>query len=185
MAVMAAFVLAASAPTVASAEAPQCLTTTDPDNTGYPFINVWKGYQNKEVTTFLNYDERQVMTQARVDQSVAFRPVFRLYDNSIRGMLTPLQCTKYEGFVAQQDMERMAMMTPDETNGYVAALSQELHLDADQERMLWHRTYRLLSDIAPIHDQYAQAFDAEIASATARRVAERSSGTWTISVGPK
>jgi hypothetical protein len=184
---MAGFILMTAAPTAASAEPahPCALTNTDPDSTGYPDINVWKGYQQKDVTVFLNYDERQFMTQARVDQSVAFVPIFRQYDNSIIGMLDPLQAIKYQGFLAQQNMETMAIMSPDDVNGYVAALSQELHLDGQQEHLLWVRSHRLMADLAPIHDNYSASFDGEVAVATSRVVAEHSSGTWTISVGPR
>jgi hypothetical protein len=156
-------------------QAPRILSINDPDHTGYPYINNWKGNVVRDPKVFLNDSERQNMTQARVDLTAALAPIFLYHQNAIRTMLTPLQGYIFENIVATQDMERQSVMTDWDRYGCVAELSQRLHLDAGQEWQLRSIMRHLLAQIAPVEAVYAARFDEVIASAEQRVVAERAS----------
>jgi hypothetical protein len=174
--------------TVASAQdtshsktTPPIMTAADPDCTGYPFINGWKGHLDRNVNVFLNNTERQSLTQARVDQVNALLPAFQVFNYAIASRLTSAQCNVFTSIVAIQDMETMATYNNEQWSEYVVQISQQLRLDADQESELRSITRRLIASIAPIHQQYAANFDQQIAAAEQRQVAERAVFTRTIS----
>lgn len=152
---------------------PIVLNATDPDHTGYPYINNWKGNLVRDPKVFLSDAERTNMTQARVDLTTALAPIVLLHQNRFRNMLTQSQYNVFEGMVAYQDLEKLAAMTDDDVNSYVCAMSQRVRLDAWQEDQLRYIMRHMMTSMAPAETAYAARFDQEIASAEQRVLAER------------
>lgn len=153
---------------------PEAVTVENPDHTGYPYINNWKGGLNKDVHVFLNDAERKDLTQARVDETVAMQPVFERQASRLMSVLTPNQRIIFRDIVDRTDMETIVAMNDEDWVGMRAFLSQCLHLTASQEDALKLISNQLIADLAPIRAQYAGRFDTVIASAE-QRVANRGS----------
>lgn len=152
--------------------APPAVKAIDTDGTGYPNIQAWK-YASPEVSVFLNDAERDRVTAARVQYSHALKQIFFERQMVLRRMLTPGQYNVFESIVPHQDMAKLADMSKDDWTAYNVCLSQKLHLDGHQQAKLTAITDKLISDIAPVQQQYTAIFNQVVADAAARTIAER------------
>jgi len=156
-----------------SHQAPPILSVIDPDHTGYPYINNWKGNLIRDPRVFLNDRERQNLTQARVDLTIALAPLFVFHQNAIRSFLTPQQRFLFDSLVGTQDMEQLSVMTGEDRYVYANALSQRLHLDGEQEYQLRSVIRHLMRDVFPLQATCTTKFDQVMASAEQRVLADR------------
>ena len=161
------------------------LSPHDPDQTGYPYINIWKAYLNRDVPVFLNDQERNDLTLLRVNQSVTLQTVLNEQNRNIQGCLTPMQQTQFAAMVATQDPEDMATWNDEQWLGYECTLNQELHLDGRQTASIHHIIGHMRDEVTGRHAAFVSNFDEQVASAQQRSVAEHNLWDRGISTAPE
>lgn len=90
------------------------------------------------------------------------------YDMLVKGILNHTQEIDFAAALKHGDWFSMYPLNDMNVNGYIAYLSQRLHLDPDQEREVSRIEGHFLADIVPLYTAYQDAFNRVVAERRAQ-----------------
>ena len=150
------------------------LNKKDPDHTGYPMINSWRGsLRGTSVGIHLNTDERDRLTELRVTTSEKLQKAFGEMITGFRPLLDRDQRVTFDALITRLDTAALAAQDEHEWTAFRHGLIERLRLSGAQAAMLRPMLDELQTSAATIHSELASSFEEVVASAERRTAAER------------